>query len=205
MANPAVSGQTLGMLHVTAEKTAPTPPAERRDHRPPVVATPRRRRAVPLLLVLVLAGCGTSLPRDPEGTLDRVTGGTLRVGVSFDPPWTEVPAGGADLSDRPPPGVEPRLVADFAASLDADVRWTAGGEETLIGELEEGRLDVVVGGLTAASPWSEKVALTRPYVTLTDAHGKPEPHVMAAPMGENAFLVELEMFLLEQPVQEVTP
>jgi polar amino acid transport system substrate-binding protein len=169
----------------------------------------RRSLVAVLLAGLVATGvgaCGAGLPRDPDGTLARVRGGTLRVGVSVEPPWTESPVPvTSDSPDAPPAGIEPTLVADFARSLDAEVQWRVGGEEALVADLEEGRLDVVVGGLTADSPWSQHAALTRPYVTVPGAGGTPEPHVMAAPMGENAFLVELETFLLDQDVPEVAP
>ena len=142
--------------------------------------------------VLVLGGCGATIPSDPDGTLEQVRGGLLRVGVSTNPPWTHV-------VDGEPTGLEPGLVEDFAASLDADVSWTVGGEHDLVARLERGELDLVVGGLTAASPWGGSVALTVPYVETTGPHGT-ELHVMAAPAGENAFLVELERFLLAQEV-----
>ena len=45
------------------------------------------------LLVPLLAGCGLKIPTDPEGTLDRVSGGTLRAGISHNPPWTETGTG----------------------------------------------------------------------------------------------------------------
>ena len=57
--------------------------------------TPAGRRA-PLLggVVVVIfsvvtalaAGCGAPLPRDTDGSLERITGGVLRVGVSDNPP-----------------------------------------------------------------------------------------------------------------------
>ena len=62
----------------------------------------------------------------------------------------------------------------------------------------EGKLDLVVGGLTAKSPWASHAALTRPYVTVPGPGGAEEMHVMATPMGENAFLVTLETFLVEE-------
>jgi polar amino acid transport system substrate-binding protein len=171
-----------------------------------MIGTVSSRGHVVALLVLagsVASGCGVDLPRDPDGSLDRIRGGTLRVGVSVDPPWTEtsVPVTGREAAT--PTGIEPALVTDFARSLDADVTWTVGGEESLVTDLEEGRLDLVVGGLTEASPWSEHVALTRPYVTVPGPGGRPEPHVMAAPMGENALLVSLETFLLAQEDREL--
>ncbi|MBD7920264.1 transporter substrate-binding domain-containing protein [Cellulomonas sp. Sa3CUA2] len=151
--------------------------------------------AAAVLALGVLAGCGVTVPTDPDGTLDRVRGGELRVGVSPHEPWT-VP-----VPDGTPTGLEVDLVEGFAQSLDADVVWTTGGEEELVGDLERGALDLVVGGFTASSPWTSKAAVTVSYVTVTDPDGKPEGHVMLTPMGENAFLVELERYLLDQEVQ----
>lgn len=140
---------------------------------------------------VLLTGCAGAFPADPDGTLNEVRGGVLRVGVSSHAPWTDVGPG------RAPSGLEVDLVTGFAESLDAEVEWTASGEEDLIGQLERSELDLVVGGLTAASPWAEQAALTYPYTTVTGPDGAPEAHVMAAPLGENAFLVALERFLLE--------
>ncbi|MEE6294695.1 transporter substrate-binding domain-containing protein [Georgenia wangjunii] len=145
------------------------------------------------MLVLLLAGCGARIPSDPDGTLDQVRGSVLRVGVSPNEPWTEVT--GDDAS-----GLEVDLVTDFADSLDASVAWTTGGEESLIGKLERGELDLVIGGLTAASPWADKASLTTAYTFAVGPDGAEEAHVMAVPMGENAFLVELETFLLGSDV-----
>lgn len=109
-------------------------------------------------------------------------------------PWTA-------LDDGERSGVEVRLMEEFAAGRDLDVEWQDGGEESLIGQLHRGELDVVVGGLTEKSPWSSHAALTRPYVVVTGPEGSPEPHVMAARMGENALLVALERFLLEHQAE----
>src|SRR3712207_7643050 len=48
-----------------------------------------RSAALASLLALVAAAC--DLPRDPEGTLQRVRGGTMRVGVVERRPWTTFP------------------------------------------------------------------------------------------------------------------
>lgn len=151
-----------------------------------------RRTAGLLLTAALLAGCSGGFPADPDGTLERVTGDALRVGVTANPPWTEVEDG------SPPSGLEAEIVTEFAETLDAEVDWTTGSEETLVGDLEAGELDLVIGGFTGRSPWSAQAALTTPYTTVPDERGEPEPHVMAAPLGENAFLVRLETFLLEQ-------
>lgn len=145
-----------------------------------------------LVTAFVLAGGCSPFPTDPDGTLDRVRGGVLRVGVSPHSPWTVVSEG----SD--PAGIEPDLVEEFAGRLQARVEWRVGGEEMLITELDEGSLDLVIGGLTADSPWSDKASLTKPYTDAPDATGKPVGRVMAALMGENAFLLELEEFLLSE-------
>jgi hypothetical protein len=142
-------------------------------------------------VLVTLLGCGLSIPSDPDHTLDRVRGGVLRVGASPSEPWL------VWGSEREPTGVEAELVRRFADSLDARVEWSRGGEEVLINRLERGELDLVVGGLTAKTPWSEKAAITKPYASEETPHGKQD-HVLAAPLGENAFLVELERFLLSQ-------
>lgn len=141
------------------------------------------------LVSIVLAGCGLQVPRDPEGTLERVTGGTLRVAVADNPPFTDV----HDSSS--PTGSEIDLVKNFADSIGAKVEYTTGGEESLVTAMEKGEVDLLVGGLTDKSPWFEKVALTGPYTTVDHADGTESAIVMAVPLGENAFLVSLEDFL----------
>jgi ABC-type amino acid transport substrate-binding protein len=138
-----------------------------------------------------LTGCGATIPSDPDGTLDRVTGDALRVGVSSAAPWTDTEGSGD------PRGSEVELVEAFAETLDAEVEWTEGGEADLVTALEDGDLDLVIGGFTDTTPWTSKAAVTQPYAESTNAEGTTSKHVMLAPMGENAFLVELERFLLE--------
>ncbi|WAP51600.1 transporter substrate-binding domain-containing protein [Arthrobacter sp. ATA002] len=149
-----------------------------------------------LAAVLALAGASCSnFPADPEGTLERVTDGTLRVGVSHSPPATNIK--GAE-----PTGPETDLVRDFAASLDAGVEWLEGGEEYLMEALKQGDLDLVIGGLTESTPWTDKAALTAPYAESTNRWGQTRKHVLAVRMGENAFLTTLEEFLAgRKPVQ----
>ena len=120
------------------------------------------RAKVPVLMLL-LAACG--LPRDPDGTLERVRGGTLRVGVVHNPPWASLPRPGEAA------GVEARLVRALAAEMGARVEWVPGGASALRGELEHRQLDLVIGGLSAADPWGPKLAFTRPYYTDSVALG----------------------------------
>jgi len=147
----------------------------------------RLRNAVPVLaLTATLAGCGISVPADPDGTLQDVSGGELRVGVSAD-------EGLADTSTDTPSGSLIDLVDGFAESIDAEIEWTVGSEETLVTMLEEGDLDLVVGGLTDQTPWADRVGVTRGYTDIEGADDRAI--VMFVPLGENAFLSELEGFL----------
>ena len=216
------------------------------------------RYALFVLLVLGIAAAGCRIPDDVNGTLDRVEGGVLRVGVTEHDPWVKL--GGGE-----PAGVEPELAREFAATVDARIDWKEGSERELVEALHEGQLDLVLGGFDAKSPWKKEVAFTRPYfdtevvigvrpgvetpldledvrvigeagtgevglakgrtaaevvtvdalepgvdaaVTddyLLDELGleerlsmRKDKRVMATQMGENAFLVELEEFLLER-------
>ncbi|MCE6998455.1 transporter substrate-binding domain-containing protein [Saccharothrix sp. S26] len=160
------------------------------------------RIAVVALVALTAAGC--QWPRDADGTLDRVRDGTVLVGVAHNPPWTIV-----DDAGQAPDGVEPVLAQRLADSLGARVRWVPGGEAELMTALSERRLDLVVAGLDAESPWAQDVALTTDYFTADEVVAVPggEPvdtgshlsgldHVMAVPPGENAWQTTVERFLL---------
>ncbi|MBW9119340.1 hypothetical protein JNB63_04475 [Microbacterium trichothecenolyticum] len=146
----------------------------------------RRVWSVPLLVLsLCVAGCGITVPSDPQGTLDRVRGGELRAGAS--------PSGGLVTIDGTGVGGSlAEIVDDFAASVDAEVTWTIGSEEDLVDGLETGDLDLAIGGMTDATPWSTRVAVTRSYDSIPGARG---PVVLFAPLGENAWLAALEGYL----------
>lgn len=95
--------------------------------------------ATAVLTALTLTACG--IPRDPEGTLERVEGGTVRAGITENHPWT-------DLSGGEPAGVEVDLIEAFAESLGARVEWFDGSQAELLENLEKRELDVVMGGFT---------------------------------------------------------
>ena len=151
----------------------------------------RSRRAATVaaaLGILMLSGCGIHIPSDPDGTLE---GGVRRAGVSPNDGWVEI-------GDGEPTGAEAEALTGFAESLDADVEWTIGSEESLVRGLEEGDLDVVAGGLTDKTPWTNKAGTTRPWAETTLDDGKKVKLVMLVPLGENAFLSRLESFLTEE-------
>lgn len=142
-------------------------------------------------VLLLASGCGSQIPADPHGTLERVQDGVLRVGVTANDPWVNLTDPGS------PSGTEPALIEGFAEQLGAELEWTDGGEADLVQALARGDLDVVVGGFVADTPWAEEAAITRPYAEVTTAEGTDE-HVMIVRMGENGFLVELEKFLHQE-------
>jgi polar amino acid transport system substrate-binding protein len=121
------------------------------------------------LVVVAMVACAAP-PVDPEGTLERVRGGTMSVGIVIADPWVTT-------EDTTPGGVEVGLVEGFAGSLDAAIDWTEGSEQELFGAMEIGQLDLVIGGIDSENPWSSKVALTHPYLTTQV--------VIAAPRGTN--------------------
>lgn len=152
----------------------------------PSTRHPLSLAAVCGLLAASLAGCGLTVPTDPDGTLARVTGHELRVGVSEEP-------GLVDANTPTPTGSIPSLVDEFADSIDARPEWTVASEETLVRMLEHGRLDLVAGAFTDETPWIDKAGITRGYTDIPGAGGRSL--VMLVPLGENAFLSKLESFL----------
>src|SRR3954469_9904271 len=124
--------------------------------RPDSIGRLRWPRVLPVLLALATASA-CNLPRDADGTLNRVAGGPMRVGVIVHPPWV------TDVNGQIG-GVEASLVQRIADDVGAHhVEWVRAPESTLLGSLKQRQLDVVVGGLTADLPWATDVAFTRPF------------------------------------------
>lgn len=161
--------------------------------------TVRRRRVGATLAGIViagalLAGCGVSIPNDPDGSLDRIDGGTLHAGASLSEGLIR------EADDGTPNGSLVDLVEDFAEERDATVDWTIDSEETLVGMLESGDLDVVVGGMTDQTPWTDRAGVTRGYPGIDGSDGRAL--VMLVPLGENRLLSSLEEFLDHAVAQE---
>lgn len=111
---------------------------------------------VAILALLLLTAC-EELPRDPQGSLAAAREGTLRVGVSENPPWTR--------QDGQISGVEVELVKQFARELGARVSWIQAGHNELMSALELFELHLVIGGVTNKTPWRKKIGLSRPFFT----------------------------------------
>jgi polar amino acid transport system substrate-binding protein len=134
------------------------------------------------ILVATFAGCG--LPMDPDGTLNRVRGGTLRVGLVHHPPWVDI------RQDRVLTGREVTLVKELARDLGSKIEWVEGWETALMLELERRRLDLVVGGIPEKTAWQGKVGLSRPH-----ARSGTFKMVLASPPGENDWLLFLDRWI----------
>ena len=107
------------------------------------------------VVVVLLTACAP-LPRDPDGTLDRITGGELHVGAS--------PSEGlVDISGESVSGPLVDIVEGFAEEHDARAVWTVGSEEDLVRDIEGGSLDMAIGGMTDQTLWVPRVGVTRGY------------------------------------------
>jgi membrane-bound lytic murein transglycosylase MltF len=110
------------------------------------------------------------------------------VGYSESRPWVT-------KSGNTPGGTEAELVRQFAQTLHARIEWHNDTEQNLFERLEKNEIHLVIAGLTDETPWKDKIGMTRPYREV----GKKK-HVMAVAPGENAFLVALETFLQQHPL-----
>ena len=135
-------------------------------------------RLAALALLWALSACD-SLPRDPEGTLDRVRARPeCRVGLS------------AAGEHRPGEGLERAFLGRVAAATGARAVTEEGAAEALLLELEDGKLDLVIGTVGAETPWKNEVAVLRPFGTT-----KSDPGLLLVPIarnGENRWIMLLE-------------
>ena len=106
------------------------------------------------------------MPRDPESTLNHVTGDKMRVGVTHHEPWVV-------LGEGEPAGVEVELVKLFAEELDAEIEWVEGSESEIAGAMEVRALDLAIGGFTSTNPASAEMSLSHPYLTTQTVVGVP--------------------------------
>ena len=87
----------------------------------------------------------------------------------------------------------------FALAGSRTERPVQGGpEQELVDDLKYGRVDLVIGGITSTTPWTADAGATEPFRTVTDESGTKIDHIMLVPRGENAFLLELDKFLLDR-------
>lgn len=160
-------------------------------------------RLLVVAFTVALAACG--IPKDPEGTLDRVRGGVLRVGALENAPWSSSP--------QDPAGVDVELVERLAKELDADVRWRFGTSDELLGAVEARALDLVVGGIAADDPWVPRIGASARYaetrIVIAAPTGTPVPTDVEGRRVAVEFGSEIESLVEEHgavpvPVDDVT-
>ncbi len=147
------------------------------------------------LSLFFLIGC-EDFPRDPEKTLEKVSGKTLKVGYAEDPPHVVSGASGAS-------GPQAALVEKFAEKLGSTVKWVKKSEQQLFEDLEQRELHLVIGGFSKQTPWKDRVGISRPFKSSSGSE-----YVFAVTNGENGFLVKLEEFLHEEidlPYEGLSP
>ncbi len=141
------------------------------------------------IAALSLMACG-EVPKDPDDSLATIRErGVLRVAVAHNPPWT-------NIRTSPYEGSEVQAAQAFAGQLDVTATYSAVSLQDGMKGLEVGEFDLLIAGLTKASPY-RKVGFTRAYQVTTAPTGEEMRHVMAVPLGENRLLVTLERFLKE--------
>lgn len=162
-----------------------------RTRRPAAARSARRLGAAggALLLAVGLAGCGGGYPADIDGTLERVRGHELVVGVAEDLPHLEV------ADDGGISGEEAEILAGYAEHLGAELVVTQGSETDIVAMLDRGEIDIAAGGFPDDTAWSSDAAVTRPYGKGVDGEGKEEKLVFLLKLGENAFLGDFERYL----------
>lgn len=127
---------------------------------------------------LLLGGC-SELPRDADGTLDRVTrDGIIRVGLA-EPEEVAVQAPVRAMLHRvsEETGARPRIVR--------------GSLEPLLSALQEGGLDMVVAPFAADTPWATRISLAPPLAVA--GRGDTRLELRAAMLnGENRWVMTVE-------------
>jgi len=129
--------------------------------------------------MLCLAGCG-NLPKDPDGTLDRIRREhVIRVGRV---------QGGSTID-----AAEWRQVLTLLeASTEAKPILQFGMLEPLLLDLEAGKLDAVVGGrFDEKTPWKARVSLGPPIRMIETSTGTTASHIVVR-NGENAWIMMVQ-------------
>lgn len=136
------------------------------------------------LAVALVAAC--DLPRDPAGTLDRVTGGTLRVGMVAAESTAMAGHAAMARADRD-------LIEGLAREVRASPVWTHASAEALFLALERREIDLVAGGVYGDTPWAGRIGLSNP---VGPHAGEPDAERrLAVPPGENRWLLTINRFI----------
>lgn len=126
-----------------------------------------------VMLTLFLSAC-SAIPSDPDGTLNRIRETReFRVGMV--------------ARETPSPVLEQRFLNGVEAAASAQGRVEFGSTEQLLGRLQRGDLDLVVGEFDPASPWSTHVTFL-PALSGRSPDASGVLLAAAARNGENSWI-----------------
>jgi DNA-binding transcriptional LysR family regulator len=146
------------------------------------------RLALVLAVAATLLGGCERFPRDPEGTLQRISSErTFRVGI----------IASAHQAQLPPEAA--RLLQRISSASGARPQIRSGEAEVLLDSLEQGDLDLVLGRFNKKSPWATLVTFGPPLKV--EKMGETTFETSAAMRnGENAWVA-----LVERETRNVAP
>lgn len=128
-------------------------------------------------MALTASACG-ELPRDPDGTLQRVRAThVIRLG---------------EVAGAPEDAAAKAALARVAAANGARIARRSGHGEELLEALEEGELDLVYGHFAEDSPWSAKVHIGKPPGSAEPPPKSQRAARFAFAMGENGWITAVE-------------
>ena len=130
----------------------------------------------PISFALLLLGACGEIPKDPNGTLERI-----RVEKSF---RVGLIASGRERAQAPR---QKKMLDRLAAAVGASPLIEEDAAEPLLARLETGDLDLVIGELAPKSPWEKRVTV----IPQLGEQVTPKGHVhvvVAARHGENAWI-----------------
>lgn len=133
------------------------------------------KKRIVAISLLALVGCDT-LPRDPEGTVDRIRQShTLAIGVAspFIPPEAA------------------QLLRALAHENGATPNVRHGTLEPLIVDLDAGRLDIVIAQQSKRTPWNTLVAPGPPLSVRGKGRDRLEWRALMK-NGENRWIMRVE-------------
>ncbi|MEX0965853.1 MAG: transporter substrate-binding domain-containing protein [Bacteroidia bacterium] len=135
-----------------------------------------------LLAITLLFACD-DFPKDPENTLERIKGKTIRVGIAEDGKWSGYYTGEAI-------GIEAEIIKAYAKTLNANIEWYPGSQEHLIGLLKEYQIDIAIGGFTESSVFKSHAGFTQPYFTERIKIGAPSNITISEEIKNKKVLVK---------------
>ena len=142
-----------------------------------------KQLAYKLLFFLVLVTISScNIPKDPERSWEDIQKNGLKVGVVINPPYTV-------KQDSMYSGKKIELLENLANDNKLQFSFETGNETDLTDKLAHYKIDLLIGGFTKKSIWTEKVGLTTAY--------DDKDHVILIPKGENKLLHFLESYIFK--------